>query len=426
MATKKKKNTKLKKMTNTKNSKKVTSKTGNNPKKKDNKKTTKKDKDKKDKKKKDEAKKKGKAPKSKGIYSTPKPYSISRVGLEVYRTDEENFKPYVSSGVMGATPSADAKKEDEDAEDTEEDTEEEEEPEEEETDNQGFKFHQGEILDTYYYGNLQSEEHEYDYKDMSDGGSLKLESVDKMRFYKGVRVCLKGQWEEPNTHLKWDDLEEALTGFIIEQTFTESGTSIKLAGYSKLLDQEFKFEFTQMKRSEILSEIIKTAGMNPVIDVEGLDDDVIDFTNVSSDKGSDVEGGQGAEIDSLVKKWCKGKSSDLDKAQAVHAGLRDDVGIVYQKYYNSQYHTPQNCLKHAHDPGLNCGDTSILTTACMKSAGLNAYIVLRCDNEHFFTVIEIGGTKYYSDLTANSGQRSQRPWNEVWEGNTCGSKYDLS
>ena len=100
-------------------------------------------------------------------------------------------------------------------------------------------------------------------------------------------------------------------------------------------------------------------------------------------------------------------------------------GIRYAYYYNSKYHTPQNCLKHANSPGLNCGDTAILTTACMKSAGLNAYIVLRCDSAHFFTVIEISGTKYYSDLTWSEGALSQRAWNDTWQHNKCGNKYGL-
>ena len=128
-------------------------------------------------------------------------------------------------------------------------------------------------------------------------------------------------------------------------------------------------------------------------------------------------------IGELVAQWIQGKSSDLDKAQAIHQGLMD-YGIVYSYYYNFHYDTPEECLQHAQNPGLNCGDCSQLTTECMKQGGLNAYIVLRCDNQHFFTVIEIGGQKYYSDLTADEGQKSHRAWNTVWEGNTCGSKYN--
>lgn len=193
---------------------------------------------------------------------------------------------------------------------------------------------------------------------------------------------------------------------------------------SKLLDQEKQFTFTKTKRSVILKEMIEAAGLKAKIDVTGLKDDVIDYTNVSSSGSSGTTGIGDAEIDELVAKWCEGKTSDLEKAKAVHAGLRDEVGIWYAHYNDSRYHTPSNCLKH-HKDGLNCGDTSILTVACMKSAGLNAYTVLRCDSAHYFTVIEIGGTKYYSDLVWSEGQRSQRPWNEVWEDNTCGNKYDL-
>ena len=80
-------------------------------------------------------------------------------------------------------------------------------------------------------------------------------------------------------------------------------------------------------------------------------------------------------------------------------------------------------LQHCQNPGLNCGDTAHLTMECMKQGGLNAHIELRCDSAHFFCVIEISGQKYYSDLTADSGQKSQRPWNEVWQGNTCGNPY---
>ena len=34
------------------------------------------------------------------MYSKPKTYSVCRAGIEVYKTDEKNFKPYISSGVV--------------------------------------------------------------------------------------------------------------------------------------------------------------------------------------------------------------------------------------------------------------------------------------------------------------------------------------
>ena len=127
-------------------------------------------------------------------------------------------------------------------------------------------------------------------------------------------------------------------------------------------------------------------------------------------------------IGQLVAQWIQGKTNDLDKAKAIHEGLKA-YGVVYAYYCNFKYNTPDECLQHCQNPGLNCGDTAHLTMECMKQGGLNAHIELRCDSAHFFCVIEINGQKYYSDLTADSGQKSQRPWNEVWQDNTCGNPY---
>lgn len=363
----------------------------------------------------------------------PPQYCMCKVGTEIYITDEENYKPYVSSfnqAVVGATASDDEEKKEGDEEEEEEEEAQEEEEEDDE-DNPGYTLHMGEIIGTHYVNQISSMGFESDYKEMTFAGSLKLDNVDLTKSYKGVRLQLLSEWEKPQTNIKWEDLTQGVLGFITEQRFSDNNVEIKVSGMTKTMEQKVKFEFKQMKRSEILREIILTAGLKPMINVEGLDDDVTDFSNLSSSGSSDSGSGDtpgigNAEIDDLVKKWCKGKSNDLDKAQAVHAGLRDDVGIWYAYYYNSKYHTPENCLKHHKDPGLNCGDTAILTTACMKSAGLNAYIVLRCDSAHYFTVIEISGTKYYSDLTWSEGARSQRAWNDTWEHNKCGNKYNLS
>lgn len=289
---------------------------------------------------------------------------------------------------------------------------------------QKFIAMNGEIKEIAYFDNMYKNGFDEDYEGMSNNGSVSFSQVDTSRFFKGKKVCLK-KANETGTPLVWDDLVTCLLGFISEQTFSRDQVDLKLVGMSKLLDQEKQFTFTKTKRSAILKEMIEAAGLKAKIDVTGLKDDVIDYTNVSSSGSSGTTGIGDAEIDELVAKWCEGKTSDLEKAKAVHAGLRDEVGIWYAHYNDSRYHTPSNCLKH-HKDGLNCGDTSILTVACMKSAGLNAYTVLRCDSAHYFTVIEIGGTKYYSDLVWSEGQRSQRPWNETWQNNTCGSKHNLS
>lgn len=317
------------------------------------------------------------------VYSKPKQGSVCRTGLTVYRTDEANFQPYVSSGVVqNTTNSSDG-----------------------DSDKLGFTYHQGSILDSYYYANLNSTSHEYDYSDMSDGATVKVEKVDKKRYYKGVKVSLLKEWEAPGKQVTWDDLKPVINGFLTEQTFGEDGVEIKVNGYSKLLDQKYIFDFSNMKRSKILEEIIKTAGLTPIINTKGLDDDVTSFTNKSeSGSSSSSSGGEGETIDNLVKKIIGNETDDLKKAKLIHKWLVEN--LTYSGYSCSKYQTADDCLKHK--KALNCADTSRLTRAMMSSAGLNAEVVH--GPNHFWTIVTINGKEYASDATSSS-----RGFNEVWK-----------
>ena len=139
---------------------------------------------------------------------------------------------------------------------------------------------------------------------------------------------------------------------------------------------------------------------------------------LSSSSGTVSGTALSGNIGELVAQWIKGCKTDLEKAQAIHEGLKA-YGIIYQYYYNFNYNTPDECLEHAQNPGLNCGDCAQLTTEAMKQGGLNAYIVLRCDSAHYFTVIEINGQKYFSDLTGAEGAKSTRAWNDTWQHDKC-------
>lgn len=335
------------------------------------------------------------------VYSKPTQDSLCRTGLAVYRTDEKNFQPYVSSGVV-QTASSDSS-DDEDS-----------------SDKQGFTYHQGSILDSYYYANLNSTNHEYDYSDMSDSATVKVEKVNKKRYYKGVRLSLLKEWEAPGTLLTWNDLKPVINGFITEQTFSEDGVEIKVNGYSKLLDQKFTFEFSNMKRSKILAEIIKTAGLTPVINTKGLDDDVTSFSNKSesSSSSSSTTGGEGETIDNLVKKIIGNETDDLKKCKLVHGWLKDNV--KYSGYPCSKYQSADECLKHK--TALNCADTARLTRAMMSSAGLDAWVVHRSSNNgHFWTLIKINGKIYASDQTG-SGSEFNTIWYSDGDRRTCDSK----
>ena len=85
-----------------------------------------------------------------------------------------------------------------------------------------------------------------------------------------------------------------------------------------------------------------------------------------------LKGGQGTFIDNLVKKLIGKETNDLKKAKII-----------------------------------NCGDTSMLTTSMMRSAGLTADVVH--GPNHFWTRIKINGKEYFSDATSSS-----RSFNSVW------------
>ena len=291
-----------------------------------------------------------------------KPYSIPRNIFEVYKTDEENFVPY--------EPFMGEKEEESDSSDSEENTEEEEEVSD---DNDGFTLHQGEILETYYYGDMFQTEHEYDYESISNNGSIQVPSIDKKRFYKGVRTCLRKCWEEEGVVTTLEDLDEVLLAFITEQRFSEKGVDITLSGMTNLLDKKYQFDFSQMKMSSILEERIKTAGLTPVVDFTGMEDEVIDYSNVSSSEDSDDEGGDysgtvSSDVKAMAKKVCKGKKSAKAKANAITAFIADHVQYPSPNY-SDHHKCPSEVLKSGYS---NCCDRARLGYEMAKVVKLKA------------------------------------------------------
>ena len=130
-------------------------------------------------------------------------------------------------------------------------------------------------------------------------------------------------------------------------------------------------------------------------------------TNAVGDNTT-VKGGQGKVIDDLVKGIVGNTTDPLSKAQKIHAWLKQEVR--YSRYCCAKYKTAEQCYNNR--KSLNCADTATLTCRMMLSAGLNAYIVHRShENGHFWTVIEINGTRYVSDQTGDGSD-----WNTVWYG----------
>lgn len=165
--------------------------------------------------------------------------------------------------------------------------------------------------------------------------------------------------------------KKVITGFITEQTYTEDGIQLKIAGITKLLDQEKEFSFSQRKISEILIEMIESAGLKADVNPSGLKDDVIDYTNVSgSDTSSGYNGEVSADIAEAAEQICKGCKTDLEKAKAIWKWCHDEM--TYQGYPNSQKGA-ERCFK---ERSGNCCDHANVVVQMLRSVNV------KCAYEH--------------------------------------------
>lgn len=305
------------------------------------------------------------------IYIAPSTFSVQRAGVEIYLTDEDNFTPYVSpNNNLASKNNREAEVANEDAEDSSD--EEESESINNEAPASAYTLHQGEIIETSYYTDLTNMSFESDYEDMSSSGSLNRRDFNLKQFYKGKRLKLLTAWEEPNETLEWSDLEDALIGFITEQTFKDVETEVKVSGWETLLEQTLAFDFKSMFRADIIKEILKSAGFNPIINVEGLDNDIMDFTNEVKTGGGGTDssapiGKVSGNIAKLAKQICAGKTNALGKAQAIHTYIANNIRYPPEPIYEDHKRCPEEVIRRGES---NCCDRARLGHEMANAVGL--------------------------------------------------------
>lgn len=161
-------------------------------------------------------------------------------------------------------------------------------------DRAGFILHQGEIIETHTYDTIFSTSWNSDYEGISSDGSISLpfHKDDLQYIYKGVRCLLKTKrFNNFDDKIEIDDSEGWLC-FITDVSIDNNKLDLTLSGFEKLLEQENILSFTALRRSVILREVIKMAGLEPVIDTTGLPDEVINWsTEKQSDKENDQSSG---------------------------------------------------------------------------------------------------------------------------------------
>lgn len=229
---------------------------------------------------------------------------------------------------------------------------------------EGYVLQNGDITEITYLDNLFNASFEYDYEDISGNGTAVLTNVKDGKVYKGKKIAIKKGWSPS----KWDDLVEVFLGFVINQIYDEEGVVLTQGAMTKLLEKKVEFDFKDTKRSEILKEIITTAGLKPKINVKGLKDDKIDFTNVSSSDSGDTTGAYSEDVGELASKVCKGKKTDRDKAQAIHSWIQQNVQYPSPNYYD-HHKCPSEVIKSGYS---NCCDRARLGHEMGNSQGLTS------------------------------------------------------
>ena len=197
-------------------------------------------------------------------------------------------------------------------------------------------------------------------------------------------------------------------------------------------DTEKELEFEEMFRSEVISEVAKSYGLTPIVDLTGLDDDLISWSNkrtMGSGKGSSnesdadeskdhnqcsttfdlsskakvsTEGDIPADItedmyatigkeDTNYGKWAKGKTP-----QEVLSGLRSVYKWKSGYSDNAIYDCPDDYFS-TESINVNCADASRLVKCCMDVIGTKC-ICIHCPG-HYYNAIEVDGQWYTCDLT---------------------------
>ena len=83
------------------------------------------------------------------------------------------------------------------------------------------------------------------------------------------------------------DGDGGLYGFITDVTHEDKGTELEIKDWGYCLEDNTKeLSFSNMARSQILIEVIRTYGLVPVVDFTGLKDDTISWSNVTSGTGT--------------------------------------------------------------------------------------------------------------------------------------------
>ena len=251
--------------------------------------------------------------------------------------------------------------------------------------------------------------------------------------------------------------DDTVYGFVTEVTHDTDGTEVEIKDWGYCLEENrIELGFENMKRSQVMEEVIKTYGLVPRVDLSGLAVDVISWDN-STSKSSESNTGGGGNLDqssagmsskfsdcSTTLDLCGGVAvnssnaeykrgevpqnpggegesewrgqkifklneskigrEDTDygkfaikyrgkKAEDLYRGIKD-LGWKYSLYGDNQDKCANDSFNRI--SALNCGDSARLFKCCCDVANIPC-IVVHCDG-HYFNGTPKNGTWMCIDL----------------------------
>lgn len=226
-------------------------------------------------------------------------------------------------------------------------------------------------------------------------------------------------------------------GYINEFKITQENEmlliDLSLVGYTAFLDQQVEFEKTA-KRSELIKELAKLAGLKAEVDLTGLTDDeyTVKAQKAEAKSTTDDSGGSGLvdmsnndcihnntysrmvfDVDKTGGNYKIGNSSANYAQDTKNMTIKEVIQDCFarQSYHNHYQHwyCPQKIWKKTGKIYANCADHSRLIKALCDVHGVKCgiYHWHRGIYGHYFNLIEINGHMYRFDMCfASDGKTS--------------------
>ena len=246
-------------------------------------------------------------------------------------------------------------------------------------------------------------------------------------------------WDVVSTLVSRSASDDGLYGFVTEVNRSQSGSEISLKDWGYCLeDTTIELSFSGMLRSQVIEEVAKSYGLVPIVDLSGLDDDVVgSWTNkktmgggaTSSDESSNSDLNESSEWDDCTsiklladeygpRSGAAGPIPDEDPKYTATIGK---TGTNYAEFVKGCT-TPEAVMKKLrprmnyrrysdNDPqlkcasqgfeamakqGINCGDSSRLVKCCMDVCGIPCMCVHTPG--HYYNAVKKGNKWYTTDL----------------------------